>query len=368
MRRLLLQLADRTDKPAIRRHVLDHPGRLHALHQLTGGNLRTTVLLFHLYAEDCSPSVAEDLEKLLDDVTSLYKARFEELSEQQQVIVSRLAEHWDPADSRTLTENTRLEPDQISSQLDRLVKAGVVEEVPLFGTKRTGYQLAERFFNIWFLMRHASRRLKQPVRFLTKFLETLYEPSERESFSRSWSNSSGLNSSSLMFSRALADSLGESPVRGDLVRNTELQALLQQHADASRRVEQLFELDKIDPVVLEFADLNRQLRANYGHQPASRILGSLDLFSADAERSWQLYRHPPPNSSPLCWNSCRRKNTDGQRSSATKLSRRLKTDFSAASSANRIPATIGSKHWAPQVTTPLSSVQLTDFPKTLQKD
>lgn len=278
MRQLLLQLADRTDKPAIRRHVLDHPGRLQALHQVTGGNPRTTVLLFHLYAEDCSPSIAEDLEKLLDDVTSLYKARFEDLSDQQQVIVSRLAEYWDPADSRTLTENTRLEPGQISSQLDRLVKAGVVEEVPLFGTKRTGYQLAERFFNIWFLMRHASRRLKQPVRFLTKFLETLYEPSERERFARSWSNSSGLNSSSLMFSRALADSLGESPVRGDLVRNTELQALLQQHADASRRVEQLFELDKIHPVVLEFADLSRQLTANYDPELANRILGSLDLF------------------------------------------------------------------------------------------
>ncbi|MFM7833748.1 MAG: hypothetical protein ACKPJD_18300, partial [Planctomycetaceae bacterium] len=278
MRQLLLQLADRTDKPAIRRHVLDHPGRLQALHQVTGGNPRTTVLLFHLYAEDCSPSIAEDLEKLLDDVTSLYKARFEDLSDQQQVIVSRLAEYWDPADSRTLTENTRLEPGQISRQLDRLVKAGVVEEVPLFGTKRTGYQLAERFFNIWFLMRHASRRLKQPVRFLTKFLETLYEPSERERFARSWSNSSGLNSSSLMFSRALADSLGESPVRGDLVRNTELQALLQQHADASRRVEQLFELDKIHPVVLEFADLSRQLTANYDPELANRIPGSLDLF------------------------------------------------------------------------------------------
>ena len=221
MRQLLLRLADRTGKPVIRQHVLAHPGRLQALHQLTGGNTRTTVLLFHLYAEDCSPSVADDLEKLLDDVTALYKARLEELSDQQQVIVCRLAEHWDPSDSRTLTENTRLEPGQISSQLDRLVKAGVVEEVPLFGTKRTGYQLAERFFNIWFLMRHASRRLKQPVRFLTKFLETLYEPAERERFARSWSNSTGLNSSSLLFSRALADSLSDSSLRGDLVRNTE---------------------------------------------------------------------------------------------------------------------------------------------------
>jgi tetratricopeptide (TPR) repeat protein len=278
MRQLLLRLADRTGKPVIRQHVLAHPGRLQALHQLTGGNTRTTVLLFHLYAEDCSPSVADDLEKLLDDVTALYKARLEELSDQQQVIVCRLAEHWDPSDSRTLSENTRLEPGQISSQLDRLVKAGVVEEVPLFGTKRTGYQLAERFFNIWFLMRHASRRLKQPVRFLTKFVETLYEPAERERFARSWSNSTGLNTSSLLFSRALADSLSDSSLRGDLVRNTELEALRQQRDDAARRVDQLLELDQISPAVLEFTDLQRQLIAGYGSEPADKILGSLDCF------------------------------------------------------------------------------------------
>ncbi|MFN4921453.1 MAG: AAA family ATPase [Planctomyces sp.] len=278
MQRLLLRLADRTDKPAIRRHVQDHPGRIQALHQLTGGNPRTTVLLFHLYAEDCSPSVAEDLEKLLDDVTALYKGRFEELSDQQQVIVSRLAEHWDPTDSRTLAAITRLEPGQISSQLDRLLKAGVVEEVELFGTKRSGYQLAERFFNIWFLMRHASRRLRQPLRFLTKFLETLYETGERENIARMWSNSRGLSSGSLLFSRALADSISASPARGDLIRNTELEALLRHRENASRRVEELLELDKVTPAVLEFAELHRRLTEEYGAAACRQILGSLRQF------------------------------------------------------------------------------------------
>ena len=293
MQQLLLRLADRTDRPSIRRHVLEHPGRLRALHQLTGGNPRTTVLLFHLFAEDCSPSVADDLEKLLDDVTVLYKARFEELSDQQQVIVSRLAEHWDPADSRTLTENTHLEPGQVSSQLDRLVKAGVVEEVAMFATKRAGYQLAERFFNIWFLMRHASRRLKQPVRFLSKFLETLYEPGEREQFARTWSNSSRLNASSLLFSRALADSISEASIRGDLVRHTELEALNRLREDASRQVEKLFEFDKIESVVLEFDDLRSRLSTKYGVESARRILGSLDLFLN--ERRTLLANAPMPS-------------------------------------------------------------------------
>ena len=134
-----------------------NPGRIAALHQLTGGNPRTTVLLFHLYAEDFAPTVFGDLEQLLDRVTPLYKARFEELSPQMQVVAGAMANHWDPIAARQLAEATGLVPNQVSPQLDRLQKLGWVEEVELFGTARAGYQIAERFFNVWFLMRRAHR-------------------------------------------------------------------------------------------------------------------------------------------------------------------------------------------------------------------
>lgn len=275
MRRLLLRLAVRTSRPAIRQHILANPGRLRALHQLTGGNPRTTVLLFHLYAEDCSPAVAEDLEKLLDIVTVVYKQVIEALSPQQQALVAQMAQRWDPVDSRTLTENQRLEPGQVSSQIDRLVKAGVVEEVELYGTSRTGYQLAERFFNVWYLMRNPSRRFKQPLLFLTKFLETLYEPDERENVARSWTQTRGLSSSSLLFSRALADCIPNSHVRGDLIRNTELEAL---QLRAAKNIHRLLDLDHVSPRILEFADLRGVLESKFGESPARQILSSLSLL------------------------------------------------------------------------------------------
>ena len=171
MRELLAALRNPRGARTLPQRVRQNPGRIAALHQLTGGNPRTTVLLFHLYAEDFAPTVFGDLEQLLDRVTPLYKARFEELSPQMQVVAGTMANHWDPIAARQLAEATGLAPNQVSPQLDRLEKLGWVEEVELFGTARAGYQLAERFFNVWFLMRSASRRQRRQIEFLTRFLE-----------------------------------------------------------------------------------------------------------------------------------------------------------------------------------------------------
>jgi hypothetical protein len=176
MRELILHLADRAGREDVRERVLRHPERLKVLRQLTGGNPRTTLTLFFLYAEDFAPSVFGDLEGLLDRVTPLYKARFEELTDQQQVIASAIANHWDPVTAVIAAERTALPQGTISAQLDRLEKSGTIERVDLFGESRTGYQIAERFFNIWFLMRSASRRQRREVEFLTRFLERFDEP------------------------------------------------------------------------------------------------------------------------------------------------------------------------------------------------
>lgn len=184
MRAVLVHLADAAQRNDVRQRVLQHPARLTVLRQLTGGNPRTTLTLFFLYAEDFAPNVFGDLEGLLDRVTPLYKARFEELTPQQQVIASAIANHWDPITAAVLADSTGLPASTISAQLDRLEKTGVIERTELFGQASTGYQLAERFFNIWFLMRSASRRQRREVEFLTRFLESFYEPADRTRLAR----------------------------------------------------------------------------------------------------------------------------------------------------------------------------------------
>jgi len=139
MRDVLLRLAERAGNEGIIKRLEENPGRLNALHALTGGNTRTTVILFQIFARGrFSDDAYHDLETLLDWMTPLYKARFEELPAQAQVIVSTLATIWEPATSARVCDRARLENRQVSAQLDRLKKAGIIEEVTVDSEKRTG--------------------------------------------------------------------------------------------------------------------------------------------------------------------------------------------------------------------------------------
>lgn len=171
-RDVLLRLAKVRGAPHVEEVVRDDPGRVAALHQLTSGNPRTLTLLHDLLARDDVHSVERDLAGLLDQCTPLYKARFEALSQQQQQVLDALSLHWAPATAAQVAERTRLAVQTVSSQLDRLVKDGVVEKVPS-DSPRQLFQVGERFFNIWYLMR-ASRRMRRKVLWLAEFLRGFY--------------------------------------------------------------------------------------------------------------------------------------------------------------------------------------------------
>lgn len=161
--------------------VLDEdPGRVRTLYDLTGGNPRTLVLVYLLLESDGGDDVMVDLERLLDQVTVFYKARVEDLAPQQRVVLDAVALHWDPVTAAALAEVTGLEVQVVSSQLDRLSKAGVLEKVSVSTTVRAAFQVSERFFNIWYLMRHGPRRQRARLRWLTGFLRGFYTPEQLE--------------------------------------------------------------------------------------------------------------------------------------------------------------------------------------------
>lgn len=185
---LLLRLSEsveenESEKGTAKRRVSEwldaDAARLHTLVQLTGGNPRTTVLLFHLVLDGLEGSAREYLEQLLDQVTPNYKGRVDELPPQAQQVLDAVALRWDPVTAMEVADETGLETSAASTHLTRLVRQGILEKADPGDSKKALYQIAERFFNIWYLMR-ASRRVRAKLRWFVEFLRVFFESSELE--------------------------------------------------------------------------------------------------------------------------------------------------------------------------------------------
>jgi DNA-binding MarR family transcriptional regulator/GTPase SAR1 family protein len=174
---VLRRLAEATGHDRVARLLDEDPARVKTVRLMAGGNPRTVVLLFSLLAQEAEGDVRTDIERLLDLCTPLYKHRLEVLSMQAQQVLDALAMHWAPAPAAAIAKATHLKVNVVSAQLDRLVTDGTVEKVSLPGTKRHGFQITERFFNIWCLMR-ASRRVRQRLVWLVEFLRLMFGPEE----------------------------------------------------------------------------------------------------------------------------------------------------------------------------------------------
>ena len=175
---VLEKLAGEAGDERVRQIMRENPGRLRALRVLTGGNPRTLVLLYRILSEGPDGDVQRDIEQLLDLYTPLYKARFEEMPSQAQRVLDAMAIHWDPVTANELAEKLQPLPvNQVSAQLKRLEDFAVVEKTPWFGESKAAFQIAERFFNIWYLMR-ASRRVRRRLIWLVRFLEAWFEREE----------------------------------------------------------------------------------------------------------------------------------------------------------------------------------------------
>jgi len=154
--------------------IKNTPERIEVLRRITGGVPRTTVLLYEIFVDHNNGNAFEDLQLLLDGVNSLYKHRMDELKPQQQQIIDALARAWEPISAADVLEQSKLYRDglqsnQISAQLKQLTDNQVVEMVEGVGRKKT-YRIRERFFNIWYLMRHGRKQSREEVLWLIKFL------------------------------------------------------------------------------------------------------------------------------------------------------------------------------------------------------
>lgn len=168
---LLLKLGEHYKQESIKKIVKEEPGRIEALRRLTGGVPRTIVLLFEIFLDHKAGNAFQDLEFVLDQVTPLYKHRMDDLSAQQQKIVDAIALNWDAIPTKEIATKTRMESKAVSSHLKLLEKNRIIHKIKT-NTKNHLYQVTERFFNIWYLMRCGRRRGINRVQWLVHFLES----------------------------------------------------------------------------------------------------------------------------------------------------------------------------------------------------
>ena len=206
VRDVLNQLAQNQNCPEAQERLQKHPGRIEALHELTGGNPRALGLLFELLRHSPDSRAVEDFERLMDLTTPYYKARFEDLSDQAQVVMHALATRR-PAGSglrfghtaADIGQQAGLPTNTVSTQLDILEREGLVEKSANHG--RMQYRISEQLFRLWLQMR-ATRRIRRSVIGLAEFLEALFDPQELQDCLQGQDRGSLLGSARLAFAIA----------------------------------------------------------------------------------------------------------------------------------------------------------------------
>lgn len=142
--------------------------QIRPLQILTGGNPRLIRILSEFAANTSFRSLMDDLTRLVDEHTEYFKHHLDNLPPQERKVFVALADLWDPSTARTVAEAARLDVNVTSALLKRLVERGAVT-TPYKRGRAQYYQVAERMYNIYHLMRRrgpAASRVHAVVRFM----------------------------------------------------------------------------------------------------------------------------------------------------------------------------------------------------------
>ncbi|MGR0481409.1 MAG: tetratricopeptide repeat protein [Candidatus Electronema sp. V4] len=287
MRATLRKLAELGKTPQVAQLLDDDPARIKTLHNLTGGNPRTIVLLYNVLARGLDGDVRSDLEGLLDLVTPLYKARFEELPQQAQQLMNELAVNWDPMTARQLADKLVWDVNTASAQLNRLQQQGHVKKVDAASGKRAAFQIGERFFNIWYLMR-ASRRERRKLIWLVHFLRMFFSASELQGHAKKLLREEKNDVRWAEYKLALARTIEDISLKEGLNCDA-LRCLLRQEKD-SRKIEAMFDLQGEDAELRPLLS-NLKVEALIDQAVQDGIMTAKDDVEG-AERAAQKHNEP----------------------------------------------------------------------------
>jgi tetratricopeptide (TPR) repeat protein/energy-coupling factor transporter ATP-binding protein EcfA2 len=158
--------------------------KIFALHQITDGNPRLTMMLYELIAHDSILSARDQFMRLLDRITPFYQDRIKEIPPQERAILETMAKMRGVAKTPVvIAARMRMGQQQTSMLLKRLNDSNYVKSIPNPDDKRSRiYLIREGFFDLWLAM-NLSRaeyvRLPVLVEFFEKWCRSLDEREER---------------------------------------------------------------------------------------------------------------------------------------------------------------------------------------------
>lgn len=148
--------------------------RVRPLEILTGGSPRLLAILARFGAGKSLADLMDQLLDLVDDNTEYFKSHIEALPSQERRVYLALADLWKPATTKEIAERARITTNKCSAQLRRLTGRGAVRLAGGSATRKQ-YYLAERLYNIYYLLRR-NRGPERVVRALLQFMASYYAP------------------------------------------------------------------------------------------------------------------------------------------------------------------------------------------------
>ena len=145
--------------------------RIRPIQILTGGSPRLLVIISVFAAKASFRELMEDLTHLVDEHTEYFKSHIDNLPALERKVFVTLADLWQPSTAREVAQAARIDVNKASAYLKRLISKGAVVEVEQ-DSGRKWYQLAERMYNIYHLMRRRgepSSRVRAVVDFMVHF-------------------------------------------------------------------------------------------------------------------------------------------------------------------------------------------------------
>ncbi|MDE0333487.1 MAG: ATP-binding protein [Defluviicoccus sp.] len=180
---LALRPLDRDDCATLWQEVSGQcrvPETIQALRILTGGSPRLLTIVARFGANLSFRELMADLLDLVDDHTEYFKSHLDALPAQERKVYLALVQLWKPVPAREIADRARLETSQCSAQLKRLTERGVVEMAG-GSERRKLYYVAERLYNIYYLIRRA-RGPDPMIEALIRFMEAYYSVDELREF------------------------------------------------------------------------------------------------------------------------------------------------------------------------------------------